>query len=200
MVWGYYPKSFSQTLETMAAQKPKFLLAFNEPDSKNQSNVPVAKAIEAWSEIQKLDIPLISPSCVHADKEWMQNFMEQVDEKGLRVDAIGVHDYGGGNAAALQAKLRRIHQMYRRPLLITEFAVADWKAKQVSENRHSPKKVLTFLQQMLPWLEAQDWIIGYCWFSFRPTSAAGCSSALFDEAGNLTELGECYANFQAEQS
>jgi hypothetical protein len=58
-----------------------------------------------------------------------------------RVDYIGAHWYGGGSFENFKAKMRRIYEKYgRRPLLITEFAVADWKAKSPAANRHRPAK------------------------------------------------------------
>jgi hypothetical protein len=77
-------------------------------------------------------------------------------------------------------------------LLITEFAPADWKAATVQGNRHSPAKVLAFMKEVLPWMEAQDWIAGYAWFSFYIDAKQGTSSALFDKDGNLTACGKYY--------
>jgi hypothetical protein len=147
-----------------------------------------------------MGVPLVSPSCVNAGGEWMESFMEQVQEKGFRVNAIGVHSYGGSNVAAFQRKLQSLFEKFQRPLLVTEFAVADWKAPTPDQNRHAPKEVLAFMKAILPWMEAQEWIIGYAWFSFDIACAAGTSSALFDPDGNLTELGRFYAEFQANTS
>jgi hypothetical protein len=44
----------------------------------------------------------------------------------------------------------------------------------------------------------QDWIAGYSWFSFKSSSPAGTSSALFDENGNITTLGRYYASVNTE--
>jgi Glycosyl hydrolase catalytic core len=43
-------------------------------------------------------------------------------------------------------------------------------------------------------LEAQDWIVGYAWFSFDIDSPAGTCSALFDKNGELTACGRYYAS------
>ena len=61
-----------------------------------------------------------------------------------------------------------------------------------------PQQVLAFMKEALPWLEEQEWIVGYAWFPFPITSSHGTSSALFDLNGNLTACGEFYANFTAE--
>jgi hypothetical protein len=84
--------------------------------------------------------------------------------------------------------------------LVTEFAVEDWKAPTPDQNRHAPKEVLAFMKAVLPWMEAQEWILGYAWFPFNIASAEWTSSALFDSDGSLTELGHFYAEFQANTS
>jgi hypothetical protein len=87
-----------------------------------------------------------------------------------------------------------------RPLLITEFAIADWDATTLEENRHSANEVLAFMKDVLPWMEEpeQDWIAGYSWFSFDASSPVGTSSALFDDDGALTTLGRYYASVTTE--
>jgi hypothetical protein len=120
--------------------------------------------------------------------------MTEADKRGYRVDYIGVHSYGGPNAADFKAKMKRIYEKYgKRPLLITEFAVADWKTGgDIKKNRHNPAAILAFMKEVLPWLEEQDWILGYAWFSFQPDSAPGAPSALFDNDGKLTACGRYY--------
>ena len=189
----------------------KRVLAFNEPDKKDQSNMPYMQAINLWPELTALGVPLCSPSCANPEGikdetaqgvpgTWMRDFMREVDTRGYRVDYIGVHWYGGCNAEAFKAKMRRIHEKYgERPLLITEFAPADWKAKgNFRKNHHTPANVLAFAKEILPWMEKQDWIAGYAWFSFGIYTPQGYTSALFDADGNLTALGRYYTSITDE--
>lgn len=199
MTWG----SFNADNLTANLQ-PKFeaglykrILAFNEPDGEKQANMTVDKAIALWPTLESFRVPLGSPAIVNAETgEWLEEFMKQVDEKSYRVDYICVHNYGGGSVSAFQKKMTNIYEKYKRPLLITEFAVADWTAKSPEENKHSKAKVLKFMQGVLPWIEEQSFIYAYSWFPFGQQSAAGTSSALFDGEGNLTELGQYYAQFK----
>jgi hypothetical protein len=93
----------------------------------------------------------------------------------------------------------QVYEAYdRRPLLISEFAVADWGAKSVKGNAHSQASVLKFMKDVLPWMESQNWIAGYAWFSFDENEAVGTSSALFDHEGNLTDLGRFYQSVTNE--
>jgi hypothetical protein len=180
-----------------AVQKNIVLLGYNEPDAKSQGNLSVEKALKYWEALEAQNLPLCSPSCVHSNKEWMTEFMAGVKKNNLRVDYIGVHNYGGGNVKAFKKLLQDTYLAYdKRPIIVTEFAVADWNAKSPEKNKHSPEAVLKFMQEVLPWMEEQEWIAGYAWFSFKPTSSAGTSSALFDEKGNLTKLGEFYSTYK----
>lgn len=203
MTWGAFnlpPQTLYDKLEPLIKRKKiKRLLAFNEPDGKKQANVSVEKALELWPSLEKLNIPLGSPAPVHPDKEWLQSFMKGATEKGYRVDYICVHDYGGMNAKALLNKLERVYKLYGRPILITEFAVADWKAKTPQENKYTDEQVQQFMKEILPALDALPYVYGYSWFSFGRDSAAGTSSALFEEDGTLTKLGEIYAAHKSKK-
>ena len=54
------------------------------------------------------------------------------------------------------------------------------------------------MKDVLPWMESQNWIAGYAWFSFEMNEAVGTSSALFDLGGNLTTLGRFYQSVTNE--
>jgi hypothetical protein len=47
-------------------------------------------------------------------------------------------------------------------------------------------------------MEQQNWIAGYAWFSFEIDDPNGCSSALFDDDGNLTASGQFYQSVTNE--
>ena len=104
--------------------------------------------------------------------------MTRAEKLGYRIDFVCVHDYGGG-VEAFKNKLTSIHNKFKKPILVTEFAVADWKAGQHGGNKHPVSKVKAFMEQVLPWMEETEWILGYCWFPFGEQSLAGCTSALF---------------------
>lgn len=192
------------------AGRVKRMLGFNEPDKKDQANMPYEQAIKYWPILESLNVPLCSPACANTEGinddsvqgvpgTWMRDFMTEADKRGYRVDYIGVHWYGGTSAANFKKKMIRIYKKYgKRPLLITEFAPADWKAKTPEQNRHKPARVLAFMKDVLPWMHEQNWIAGYAWFSFSPDSRAGHSSALFDREGNLTACGRFYASVTNE--
>lgn len=171
------------------------IMGFNEPDKVDQANMSVERAVELWPALEQLGIPIVSPSCAEPLGEWMMEFMRLANERCLQVDWIGVHWYGGVSPSIFKERMRAIYEAYKRPLIITEFAPADWRATTVKENRFTPEQVLSFAKEVLPWLESTDWITGYSWFSFSIDRPEGTSSALFDANGELTALGQYYSRF-----
>ncbi|MEN1678131.1 MAG: glycosyl hydrolase [Planctomycetota bacterium] len=198
MVWG--GSSSDKMAERVEKLRPRvdsgeiqWLMGFNEPDQKSQSNMTVEKVLELWPLLMELDVPLLSPGCVHPDRDWMKQFMAGVEKKKLRVDSVAVHSYGGPSAPILMRRLQNVYKMFGRPLWITEFAVGDWKAKSVEENKHSTGSVEAFMRQVLPALERARFVERYAWFSAAPSSRALGTSALVDDEGELTRLGKLYA-------
>lgn len=208
MFWSYYPNTYADRIQEVLAQRPSVIMGFNEPDKRDQANIPVDMALAAWPILEEAiakegmaaEIFLVSPSCANPLGPWMQTFMEKVNKKKMQVDIIGVHHYGAPNVIAFQERMRTVYKSYGgRPLLITEMGVADWNAKSIEDNRYSPARVLEFMEMVLPWMEAQEWIIGYAWFPFQVDNVHGTSSALFDLENELTPLGRYYQSFLGKE-
>ena len=216
MVWGAWETDkLNERLNKHVVPKIKSgdvhqVLGFNEPDKVDQANMPYQKALEYWPALEALGVPLCSPSCANPLSDlddstqgvrgtWMRDFMNEADKRGYRIDYIGVHWYGGPSPTAFKQRMIDIYKTYgQRPLLITEFALADWGAKAPDQNSISQEDVLTFMQSVLPWMEQQNWIAGYAWFSFETNDPNGSSSALFDGDGNLTASGRFYQSVTNE--
>jgi hypothetical protein len=194
MVWGYYGNP--AVIQDAATNNPgaSALLAFNEPDHTDQSNLSVDTVISVWPEFQNTGMRLGSPGTANADGTWMQSFMTKVEENNYTVDFIAVHWYGSPNAASFLAWVDGIYSLYgNRPIWITEFAVADWSATSCADNNYTSDQVLTFLSEAIPGLESRSYVERYAWFPFWETSQYGCSSALCKADGTtLTPLGEYY--------
>lgn len=198
MLWGDAgPKWQRRRIDDLktraAAGEVRHLLGFNEPDGFEQANMTVDRGLELWPDLMSVGVPLVSPGCVHPDQTWMNEFMAEVERRDLRVDAIAVHSYMGPSVSILVDRLESVYKRFGRPLWITEFAVGDWKAKSPAENRHSAKRIVAFMRELLPTLDALPFVHRYAWFSSSPSNPALGTSALFDESGRLTELGELYA-------
>lgn len=208
MVWGAWgEEGLRNRIEAdiapqIKAGHAKRLLGFNEPDSEKQANLSVEDALAYWPVLQETGLSLASPAPVNAKRGWFVDFMSDVELTCLQVNSIAIHWYGPPNPSTFKRELKQIYTKYgeTRPLLITEFAPADWNAKTPAENRYSQEQVLTFMKDVLPWMEApeQDWIEGYSWFSFKQSNAAGSPSALFDSWGFATPLAKYYASVTNE--
>jgi hypothetical protein len=170
----------------------KELLGFNEPDAETQGNTSVEAALNAWPRLEATGLRLGSPACVHPDNEWMMAFMKGAKNRGLRVDFICMHSYGGPGVDSLLKKIEKVHALYKLPIWITEFAVADWEAKSAAENRHKPEKIAGFVTKLLPQLEAMDIVERYAWFHGGVSGSALASSKLFNADGSLTVVGKAY--------
>jgi hypothetical protein len=202
MLWGawgetgFIERIVSDIYPQIESGQAKRVLGFNEPDFKAQANLPVQDAVSYWHILEDIGIPLASPSAAKATGTWMLDFMEEAEANCLRMEYIAVHWYGAANAREFMNQMRVAYKLYgsRRPLLITEFAPADWSAKAPEDNKWSQARVLAFMKEVLPWLEEQNMVAGYAWFPFEQTNAAGSSSALFNLNGNLTALGQFYAS------
>ncbi|MBI9019347.1 MAG: hypothetical protein JEZ07_19010 [Phycisphaerae bacterium] len=176
-----------------------YLLAFNEPDGEKQANMTVAQAIAAWPMLMDAELPLVSPGTVSSTNDWMQEFMDEADRLGYRVDYVGFHNYGGVSADALINKLQTTYNLYGRDIWITEFAAADWNASDTVPNKHDPEEVYTFLAEVLWRLESLDYVKRFAWFSAGENSNALGSSALIKSDGvTLTELGKMYKSWDGD--
>lgn len=196
MVFGK-PNQITQGVEYVKKERRsggfQFLLGFNEPDKEDQANMTVEAALEAWPQLMSTELPLISPAAANPEGEWMEKFMAGVKERGYRVDYIAIHSYGGPSVSAFLDKLERVHRKFDLPLWITEFAVGDWQAKTVKENKHSARDVKDFMKAVLPKLDRLKYVYRYAWFSASPDDSHLGTSALFNADGSLTDLGEVYA-------
>ena len=217
MVWGAWGEDkLRQSLNDHIVPEIKsgdvrWVLGFNEPDKAEQANMPYTTALKYWPLLEALNVPLCSPACANPLSDvddstqgvrgtWMRDFMQAADERGYRMDYIGVHWYGGPSPTAFKQRMIDVYKTYgERPLLITEFALADWGAKTPAENPIKREETLAFMKSVLPWMERQNWIAGYAWFSFEFDNPNGSPSALFDGDGNLTACGRYYQSVTNEK-
>ncbi len=194
MIWGEW-NCTDQVMKRLVSEKHQSLLGFNEPEHKKQANLSVEKALELWPKLMETGIRLGSPACGNPDGEWMATFMAEAEKRGYRVDFITVHSYMGKDTEHFLKRLENIHKLYRKPLWITEFAVADWKAREDKPNRYSPESVYTFMETVIPALEKIDYVERYAWFSAPKSIPPLASSVLFNPDGSLNKLGQLYSNF-----
>jgi len=192
MQWGRW----GCTAEKMTRLKARHdtILGFNEPDQHEQANMSIEEALALWPILMESGMRLGSPAAVHPDGEWMTVFMEESARRGYRIDFINMHSYMGKNSKHFLNKVERIYKRYKKPIWITEFAVADWDARADKPNKFSPDDAYEFMEKALPELEKTDYVERYAWFTSPTPSLAVAPSVLFNEDGSLNRLGRLYAS------
>ena len=194
MAWGYYGNAnnnFSNWLNNYVKKQPgvKSILGFNEPDSNSQANLSVAQALDGWQYMQSTGLPLGSPAAVHADDQWMRDFMAGAAAKNYRVDYVTIHWYGGNDPNGFINYVDYIHNLYNKPVWVTEFAPADWSG----QHGISTQQAYDFMHQVLPALNQRSYVQRYSWFSADVNDAALGQAALYNHDGSLTPLGQLYS-------
>lgn len=188
----------------LAAQRQqgttKYLLTFNEPDKADQANKTVDEVISLWPELEKLGAQISTPAAAGVMGSWFDEFYRRAKQRKLKVHFMAVHLYTPPEPRDFLARIDAVYDKYRMPIWITEFAVADWTAKNRHEtNKYSEQQVLDFMKAVLPELEKRPYVIRYAWFGAGPTAARQeqvRTSRLFEVDDSLTSLGQYYAAFR----
>jgi hypothetical protein len=199
MIWG------SGSLAGPIPTGSSYLLGFNEPNFKSQSNLTPQQAAADWPRVEALakataDIPIVSPAvnfCGSASNPsgcsdpsvtdpytYLKDFFAACT--GCKVDAVAVHWYNcdlpslqayiEGNDGGLQG-----FTQFGKPIWLTEFSC---------DNSHSVAQQKAYMQAAVPWLESNPHIVRYSWFSATNISNA----LLMNSDGTLTDLGMTYVS------
>jgi len=151
----------NQTLHGLVIP-PQFqtILAYNEPNRPEQANMSPLEAALGWMEIQARyeDRELVSPATAGVDTEWMDQFMEECEILGCRIDYIATHSYKADSAENTINVLRDYSERYGKKIWFTEFAVS---------NSHDEEEIINYIETLLPLLEHSDFIYKYSWFLSR---------------------------------
>ena len=195
MQWGYYPTGNPQDdinyVNFMKSQPGvKNLLAFNEPDHPDQSNLSVASALDGYQYLAASGMRVGSPACADDNSQWMTDFMQGVSDRKLRMDFLCVHNYTRDPWQFLQS-IDDLHNRYWwLPMWITEFAPADWSGN----NPVSDAEAQNFMKIVVPELNSRWYVERYAWYSgSSPGPWTLGSAALVNGDGSLTDIGRLYA-------
>ncbi|KAI5478825.1 hypothetical protein MNV49_004557 [Pseudohyphozyma bogoriensis] len=136
------------------------LLGFNEPDNSGQSDLSVADAVTGWN-------------------TYIQPFAGQATLVSPAITNGGqawMYD-AATNTAYFQSYLEGLYAAVNKPIWITEFMGTGTTAEQQ-----------TFLETVIPWMDAQDWIVHYAPFGVSGEFA----NILVGTDGVATALGTTY--------
>jgi hypothetical protein len=199
MIWG------SANLAGPIPAGSTYVLGFNEPNFKAQSNLTPQQAATDWPQVESMakaaGIPMVSPAvnfCGSASDSsgcsdptvtdpysWLKDFFAACT--GCEVDAVAVHWYNC-DLPSLQgyidgnASLEGFVQ-FGKPIWLTEFSC---------DGTHSVADQTAYMQQAVPYLEGNPNVARYAWFSATPIPNA----VLENPDGSLTALGTTYASLQ----
>lgn len=197
MIWG------SGSLSATIPAGSKYLLGFNEPNFKAQSDLTDMQAAADWPmvEAKANGIPLVSPAvnfCGSSSNSsgctdpnvtdpytYLKDFFS--DCSGCEVDYVAVHWYNcdlpslrayiDGNEDA-GGTLQGFTQ-FKKPIWLTEFSC---------DTTHSVADQQAYMEAAVPYLESNPNVFRYSWFS-----ASGIPNAvLMNSDGSLTALGTTY--------
>jgi len=194
MSWGRHAPANNQATWTAGGQAGLYdtLLGFNEPDLASQANMSVTEALNLWPLLESTGLRLGSPAAANVSGTWMSDFMNGVQNQGLRVDFLAVHRYGGANPQAFLNYIDSVHNQYNMPIWITEFAVRDGNATTPADNKWTDQQVYNFMSDVLPGLESRNFVERYAWFPSGRDNPFVTSSSLFENNGDPTKLGRLY--------
>ncbi|MER6672743.1 glycosyl hydrolase [Streptomyces sp. NPDC000983] len=174
MIWG--PGSVTDAELGMAANEGTALLGFNEPDRADQANLTPEQALDLWPRLQSTGLRLGAPAVSYGGEVadgWLDRFMRGAAERGLRVDFIPLHWYGGdfGPDAANQLRgyLQAVHDRYGKPIWLTEYGLIDFS--QNPPRYPSEGEQTAFVESSTRMLEGLDFVERYAWFTLSTRTA-----------------------------
>lgn len=196
MIWG--EAQVSPRKAATVPREAKALLGFNEPDHHKQSNLTVDKAIQLWPRLEQLGLRLGSPcnssgspspaySFIEKDG-WVRRFMKAVEEESLRVDFMALHYYTNDpDIDEMRRRLVQAHDLYGRPLWITEWALVDWE----NHDRFTLAETAEFLREAAHMMDNLPFVERHAWFAmYRGGDGLFINTELLDLRGRLTPVGE----------
>lgn len=184
---GYVNRELRQT-------KTGNLLGFNEPDHPDQANMSVDEAVRLWPLLQTTGLRLGSPATVSPSIPWLEQFMLRAKRENLRVDFMTMHCYAWPYSDSFLRKVAALHEKYDRPVWVTEYAVADWRATKSRRSVYSRKQVETFMRETVTGMRAMPFVERFAWKTRAITDPQMGTSALFDLNGKMTSTGKLYAS------
>ena len=185
MAWG------KNSMPPMGLLCDSPLLGFNEPDRPDQSNLTVQQALSLWPAIQETGRRIGSPATsgkASQDGGWLDQFVKA----GETFDFVCVHWYAPPNVDSFLKEVDAVWAKYQKPIWITEFAVADWSGK--FPGGFDIQLVKQFMKDACTGLESRSYVERYTWKTRASNDPSMGTSALFNDDGSLTELGELYAS------
>lgn len=178
----------------------RYLLAFNEPNLTDQAKLTPAEAASHWGKVvstaRELGLKIIAPAMnygtladYHDPWKWLDEFFAQPGVSLDDVDGIAIHCYMP-SPDAVKGYIAKFKK-YGKPIWLTEFCAWD---RPVSESEQ-----MSYLVNMLNYLEQDDDIFRYAWFIPKGNGNSVCHNSLLTaiEPCDLTPLGTLFVNMSS---
>lgn len=191
----------------VATGKPNpALLGFNEPDLSGQANMTPMDALNTWAPMMSTGLRLGSPVAVSPAKDWMSQFMGATNaldtgkaeiDKGFRVDFVTAHIYQDPSVNNFLSKIDALHDLWGKPVWVTETAVADFTAvagSGVKSTRYTRAQVEQYMKDLWVELQKRPWLERFAWKTRSNTDEQMWFSSVFNSNFSRTSTGVVYAN------
>ncbi|WP_328367702.1 sigma-70 family RNA polymerase sigma factor [Micromonospora zamorensis] len=172
------------------------LLTFNEPDMPEQANMTVEQALDLWPQLMATGSRLGSPAVAWGGPDpqgWLDRFMTGAQARGHRVDFITLHWFGADFTTStavdqLRRYLQAVHQRYRKPIWLTEFALIRFDSG--GAQFPGQEQQAAFLTAATTMLGQQSYVQRYAWFGLPATDKD--RSGLFSNGTEATVVGRAF--------
>jgi hypothetical protein len=181
MVWG--SGDVASAVRSIGQAGHTTVLGFNEPNKSDQANLSVDDAIALWPDLTSdPNIRVGSPAVSDDGRKWLEDFMTEVNDKGLRVDFIAMHWYGWNKgsctAGSLEGAVNWASQ-WGLPVWITEFGC-------MGSSNPDEQTLLDFFAGAIPMLSNHPLVERYAWYPWNTYNE------LYD-SNEMTALGKAFA-------
>ena len=190
--------------------RPEYILAFNEPNFRNQSNMTPQQAAAAWPRLKaiadELNLKIVSPAMNFSPNppyqdptKWLDEFFAIIPTS--EVAAISIHSYAAW-ASALKSHVEG-YKKYGLPIWVTEFSAWEDNANPTGSTLDTWQKQNEYLSQAVTYLEMDPDVERYAWYlpkGHMADNVAPMHNLLTDVQANnatqsqLTPLGIIYTN------
>ncbi len=197
MIWSKFDTD-SDNITLCKELGYRHILAYNEPDAVDQSDIPVDDAVEGMKDFQNKGLYVGLPATAlmpEWSKDWFKPFMKKIEANNLKYDFIPVHHYWNWyddeGAEAFLKMIDNTYNMYHKPIWVTEFAISGVPRKDGDPRRE--EVVIRYMKKVIEGLEKRDYVERYAWFSFPVSNERNSASAMLNTyTGKITDLGKQY--------
>lgn len=197
---SYWTDGWNSAAQASLDSGSTHLLSFNEPDNPNEANIDPQTAISGYKTYMmpfagnssiKLGAPAVSNNgSLEATGDyglsWLATFLAGSQSAGYQIDVVPIHWYANCNATSLAVQVNAAYKLAQHygftdaKVWITEFGISDGS---------SDADISSFLQEIMPWLDSQDYVERYSYFM--------ASDGLLIDGTDLSGFGSTFSTYSS---